>query len=442
MLLEVGAGKKNTRYMVGYDLGEEYSQISYCTASQDPETLPVVTGTEQFNIPTVLCKRKDANQWFYGKEAIAYAESGNGILVDHLISRARCGKQVELDGQLYDATALLTLFVTRSFGIFFYLGTLQSIDTLVITAVQMDVRMIELLNRVTDGLALHTKEIYFQSYAESFYEYTLRQPADLWQGQSILFDYREDKLTAYHIDFNRRTTPIVAMVASSDYTDVPCKEYSPEQDISNKTALDEKFAQIVQNEVGENQVTSCYLIGEGFTGDWLDVSLHYLCQGGRRVFQGNNLYSKGAAFGAKERQIPTNLSAQYIFLDSAKLKTNVGMQILRQGEESYLALLDAGRNWYDAHTEYEVYLDSSNSFSLVVTPLSPINHGEEGSRKKLPHEEKIVLDGLPDRPDGTTRLKLSLVMTDVNHLKLSVEDLGFGQIFPASHQIWTFMIVL
>ena len=55
-----GLDKKNNRYMVGYDLGEMASQISFCTLNQnEPETLPIVAGTEEYNIPTVLCKRTE-----------------------------------------------------------------------------------------------------------------------------------------------------------------------------------------------------------------------------------------------------------------------------------------------------------------------------------------------------------------------------------------------
>lgn len=57
------------KLIVGYDLDDEYSQISYCMADGDVETLSSVAGTENYNIPTVLCKREGVNQWFCGREA-------------------------------------------------------------------------------------------------------------------------------------------------------------------------------------------------------------------------------------------------------------------------------------------------------------------------------------------------------------------------------------
>ena len=61
--------------LAGYDLGERYSQISYCIFGQeDVDTVATVVGTKQYNIPTMLCKRKGTNLWFYGKDAVKNAE--------------------------------------------------------------------------------------------------------------------------------------------------------------------------------------------------------------------------------------------------------------------------------------------------------------------------------------------------------------------------------
>ena len=44
-------------------------------------------------------------------------------------------------------------------------------------------------------------------------------------------------------------------------------------------------------------VSSVYLTGDGFDGDWMKQSVAFLCQG-RRAFVGKNLYSKGACYAA------------------------------------------------------------------------------------------------------------------------------------------------
>ena len=67
--------------VAGFDLGEESSQISFFHLDEEePQTLAVIAGTQQFSIPTVLCKRFEVNQWYFGREAAKYAQDGEGIM--------------------------------------------------------------------------------------------------------------------------------------------------------------------------------------------------------------------------------------------------------------------------------------------------------------------------------------------------------------------------
>lgn len=131
MLLERkdGAGKKKKgRIVIGYDLGDTHAQISYYFLHRDAqraddmsggedsrkdalqkeaskkdssrrgapdgdvETLAVVAGTEQYNIPAVLCRKKEVKQWLFGREAVKFAEEGECFLIKNLVSLARAGE--------------------------------------------------------------------------------------------------------------------------------------------------------------------------------------------------------------------------------------------------------------------------------------------------------------------------------------------------------------
>ena len=113
-----GAGDK---IIIGYDLGNAFSQISYSYLSQDceVETLSCVAGEEHYNIPTVLCKRQGTGQWLFGREALRFAQEypEEAILVEGLVGLAVTGGQVLVDGEAYEPVALLTLFMKRSLGL-------------------------------------------------------------------------------------------------------------------------------------------------------------------------------------------------------------------------------------------------------------------------------------------------------------------------------------
>ena len=52
------------KLIVGYDLGGEYSQISFAVSEEgEAETFSQVAGAEIYNIPTALCKKYGTNQW-------------------------------------------------------------------------------------------------------------------------------------------------------------------------------------------------------------------------------------------------------------------------------------------------------------------------------------------------------------------------------------------
>ena len=401
------------KIFVGYDLGNLYSQISYCTLeNNEPETLSQIAGGESYNIPTVLCKRQGVNQWFYGKDAYKRAEQQEGFLVTNLVQLAKDGQKVLVEDEEFDPVSLLTLFVKRSMALLVSITDTDKIDALMITCENLDNRMVEILNMVVAGLSLKTKTIFFQGHVESFYYYTIHQPPELWNRQVLVCDYNADQIKVYRLECNRRTTPVVAFVDEESYPFLK-KE-------------DEELLSVLKMVCEGRMISSVYLIGEGFDEEWMKESLRYLCRG-HRVFQGNNLYSKGACFGIQEKLSASEVGKTHVFLGNEKLKANIGMKVLRQGEDSYYALLDAGTSWFEAHNSLDVLLPAGNTFTLVITPLN-------GRDIKY---AQVTLEGLPNRKNAASRLKLTISMTSENTILLEVEDLGFGELFPSSRQKWT-----
>ncbi len=176
------------KLIVGYDLGDTCSQISYYIGD-GVETLSLVAGAENYNIPTVLCKRSGVNQWFYGKEAIRYSEENQGVLIENLLSMAVDGEEVQIEGTGFDPVALLTLFFKRSLGMLSQIAPLYRLTALMITCEKLDYRVAEVLSSVVAAIKLKTDKVMFQSHAESFYYYMIQQPEELWLAKSLLFEY-------------------------------------------------------------------------------------------------------------------------------------------------------------------------------------------------------------------------------------------------------------
>lgn len=385
------------KVIVGYDLGNKYAQIScYVTGSEEEiRTLSSVAGSSVYTIPLALSKRQGVNQWFYGSEAIRYAGEEEGILVENLLKLARDGEPVQIDGAPIDPVALLTLFLKRSLGLLSQVTNTERIGALMITCEELDHRMLEVLTAATEGLHLKTDQICFQSHVESFYYYNLYQPEELWRHKTILCEYGDASIRTYCMECNRHTTPVVAYMEEREFP-FPVPE------------SDEKMQEIAKKLCENQMISSVYLIGEAFSRDWMKESLRYLCKG-RRVFQGNNLFSKGACYGMMERLTPGETGKNHVFLGKDKLKSNIGMKVLRRGEVSYQALLDAGINWYEAKNTMEFYLLEGRAVEILITSLT-------GKGNRI---ARIVPEELQE---GIIRLRISVEMRDDTHLKVELED--------------------
>ena len=411
---------QSDRVVLGYDLDDFNAQISYCPLnSYDAETVSSVMGNQIYDIPTVLCKRLEVNQWYYGREALRQAEAGAGTLVEGLFEKARKGIPVVVEDEEYDPVLLLSLFVKKSISILSAVVPLSKIAGVMFTTNTIDEQTVKIFHTIVEGLALKTKYIYFQSHVESLYYYTIHQPKDVWNGQVLACEYEKDMMITHRLEFNRNTTPVVAFSETECFNNI---------EIGNK---DRNFLNILHKNCDGRYVSSIQLIGNGYKEEWYKDSLKYMCIN-RRVFAGNNLYSKGACYGILEKLSPSDVGKEYIYLGKDKLKTNIGMEVLKRGQTSYLALLDAGVNWYESKAEAEFIMQEDNVLHFKISSLI-------GNKV---YEETMVLSELAERKKGTNRVRIQIEMVSDNKAYVVVEDLGFGEFYASTNQVWEKEILL
>lgn len=429
---------EENRIVLGYDLNQEFAQISYFVLGTDkPETYGFGRDGEKDNIPLCLCRRNEVNQWYYGDEAIACFRQKEGILIDRLLEKAVLGQKIVIedeDGKTeYDPVQLLGLFIKKSFSqMGFFLGS-YVVEALMITVEELDETVLEVLDGAVKGLQLPKERIYFQSRLESIYYYIIHQPKELWSYQVGIFDFSSEHLKSYRVEMNHKTKPVVTLIYPKIHTHITRKK--EHASIMEKDRyleqLDKDFLTLLSRYVEGNIMTSIYLIGDGFLGEWYKESLNFLCKG-RRVFGGNNLYSKGASLAAGEKIQQSENAARYIFLGRDKLKSNVGIRMINGTDEEYQPILDAGCNWYEARTEMDFMLIEGNTVSFLITPMM-------GGKESV-HE--MVIDGFKDRPKGTVRLHLLAEMCSEREMHIKITDTGFGDFFPARDDVWEEKIIL
>ena len=416
------------RYVLGYDLNDSMSQISYFELNSSvPETVASDAKEERLGIPTVLAKRKGVSQWEFGTAAIREAEKGNSTLVSSLLNFSASGAKLELEGEAYDATDLLILFIRRSLNLLSMILRPDQVECMIITVASLEGRMVDVVEKIANSMPIARDKIIIQTYEESIYYYLIHQPADLWDFEVTVLDYSQPFLKAYELWMNKKCDPVVAFVDRSDFPDISMPEPMMDEEESKEKAarLDEMILQVCHNYFAGKSVGTVFLLGEGFEGGWCDKTLKYLCMG-KRVFQGRNMYSKGACYCAKDKIAPCKLNKDYVFLGQDKLKFNLGIRMNMGAKEEYLALADAGENWYDSTATYEFVVGETKTVPLIVTPLDG----------KGAYDIEVELTGLPDRPPKASRMRLTVSFEEEKRLKIQVEDLGFGEFFPSTGKKW------
>ena len=418
----------DTKYAIGYDLNDVCVQMSYCSLKDlNPETFSTIAGEQNYDIPTVLCKKSEVNQWFFGDEAEKVLAHDAGIKVERLLEQSRKGEMIQIEGEEYDPTALLALFMKRTLHLLSTVMSVEDIEALMITVDSLDEATLHVLEKIAPELPVPIEKIHFQSYAESIYFYTLSQPDELWKQRVMVFDYAYRGLDVYGLHMNERTQPVVAFMDENHFPDFTSPEemYPDISDSERNIRMDEKMLQTMKECIDRYVISSVYLIGDGFEGDYLKKTLKYLCMG-RRVFQGKNLYTKGAACSAMEKIVPGNYSRTHIFLGKDKLKSNFGVKVMSAGEETYVALVDAGVNWYEAVAKYDFILAAEPAVPVIVTPLDG----------KDVRTVEIELPGLPIRPAKATRITLKISFKSEHQALIRIYDMGFGEMYPSSGKVW------
>ena len=108
------------------------------------------------------------------------------------------------------------------------------------------------------------------------------------------------------------------------------------------------------------------------------------------------------------------------------IESNISMQVDIRGKKSDYMLISAGINWYEAQCSCEILLKEGKELVLYAKSM---RGGELASFT-------IALDGLPQRPPKTTRLRLQLEFQSPTACRVTIKDMGFGEFFPSCGLTW------
>lgn len=408
---------KREPIILGIDLNDRYAMVSYYQLNMnEPETVSTIAGSENYQIPTLLAKKKNLEQWFYGDEAKKMAKTAEVICVDALLKRAVNGESFRIEEASYEAWELLALFLKKIMDLPLKLGTVPCIDRVVLSVEKLSKKNMEVFWKIAPKLGLLPEQFMVIDHKESFYYFALSQPESLWIHDVYLFENDGKNIFYYGLKRNTRTKPQVVSIRESIKNPID----------ENK---DQEFLSILQRAFENQIVSTVYLVGEGFEGGWMKDSLTFLCRN-RRAFLGNNLYSKGACFAGFVREYSENWKC--IYMGENEMKFNLSLKVRDRGSLAFYTLISAGKNWFETKGECEVILAGNAEIDFW---------------KQLPNSREAVIEtleltDLPNRPDRTTRLRITATPVSDEKIEVQIRDLGFGEIYLSTDKTWKYMMTM
>lgn len=408
--------------ILGVDLCDDYCQIS-CFNPQilDAEQVSFARDDENCLIPTVLCKRKKLDQWHIGEEAYSHALCGQGTVVDKLVRLVgKCGKAT-IEGVTYSAAQLLQQYIKKLLDIPMKKYETNEIERIVFTLQDENIEVMDTLMQIGDSLGLPRESIHVATHSESYLYYVISQQKEIWANQTSLFNLTENGLHYYELRTVRGRTPNVVEVShemleegfSLDILDTD----------SGRKLADRILRSCAERLLGRKIVSTVFLTGRGFEDtSWATDSLQFICNK-RRVFAGQGLFARGAAFLAYDYGLEKS-AYPYIGICDGRLRSTISMNVLHEGRLRQLIVAAAGSNWYGAKANVELIPDRADALELMVTGLG-------GERKML----SVPLSELPVRPNKMTRLEVVVSFSQSDAMTVRVFDRGFGDFYPATDKM-------
>ena len=396
---------------LGIDISAKSTVLSIYKSNMDePATVSTILGEENYSIPTVLSKRYGMGQWFFGEEAVAKSRLKEAVLVDELFNLALRNEQVLIDGEEYRARELMVIFFNKLFSIPGPMAAMGEIEKLVVCVEQVNLDVMELMNYIISRLSIESEKLMLIDRNECFYYYALSQKPELFLYNVALFDYSGSNMISCVLNRNQATRPQMITLDVVNHGDIT----------ENK---DERFDSIIADTFGSILFSSVYLVGDGFDGEWMKVSLARLCRG-RKVFMGKNLYSKGACYAGYTKDGKRDWP--FIYIGDNDLKLNLSIKIFDNNVMKFFTLIDAGESWYDAKGECEVILDGAPELEFYI----------QRPESREAHTEVLELTDMPKRENRTTRLRIEASPISDIAVSIVITDLGFGEISPSSGKSW------
>ena len=409
-----------TDMYLGLDLCRKNLQISYFREDKgEPESIYQLNNTETYQLPNVMFYCTDENRWYVGNNVSAVRFQKNGKIIEDVVGNVGSANQVVLNGETYSYDKLLLILLKNQLEDFLSRTEDAVIRKLTVTIEAYDKAVFEVLKKLREELSLSEEAFHIMSHENAFFQYVMRQDERLRINSIAMFEYDADGMDFYRLNRKNQGKTAIYNLKKERISEITYPMLF--EDVEK---LDERFAEISKKLMKETYTSAVYLTGAGFHDKWIEKSKNVLCDG-RKVFMGQNIYTKGACYharyGAFEKQ------QDIVFRSKEFIIQDIGVQIGElEGRNHFYPIVSGGREWYNMKGSIMLFLDETNRIEMVYRDRI----------SKDSQREIIEVHGLPKRPPKTTKLSLEVELYDEKNGAIIIRDVGFGKIYPTTNKIY------
>lgn len=406
--------------LVGMDIGEQVTQIScFDFTTYEPVAIGrMIHGKREYEIPTALTYVPGSGEWYWIDEM--QGDQTGQIRLQHLLLDVAKSDTIEVGMQKLDSYQVLKRYLVKVLSLLTEYYPDEMIKKLVITLDEKEERLVSYLLKIANELGMPKDTLVVQNHKQSYMYYAISQPKELWSNNVGLFELTQKGLWYSQIDINRKREPYIIGVTKKNLTqDLDWEKIGQEEEM-----LSYAFLNAAQTALHKQYVTTIYVTGKGFEGEWSNEALKELCMG-RRIFRGQNLFTHGACYAARELSGMGKLD-HCLFLDDEMVVSNIYIRTYKDATDHEELLVKAGTPWKEVDGSVDVIPDQEDEIQIVVQDV-------------LKHETKahmLSLSGFSKRENKTTRFTIRIRFANRTNCIVTLKDNGFGEICAASNRVW------
>lgn len=413
--------EEERKLLVGIDLGTEITQMT-CFDFTSYEPVPIgrkMQGERVYEIPTALAVNPERGEWYWIDEE--NANKDGVICLNYLLADVMRDEIITVGRYSVESYQVLKRFMVKLLSILKEYYPTEMIRKLVITVSRKESRLTEYLTRICEEIGIPRNGLVVQNYRQSYMYYAISQPKELWNNNVGMFEMENNRLVYTQIDIDRKTIPYIIGATSRDITDgIDWEELEKDGDAHISYA----FINAANTVLHKQLVTTVYVTGKGFERSWANQALQELCAG-RRVFRGQNLFTKGACYAARELTGEGKLK-HCLLLDEEMIACNVSIRLYKDASMQEVLLARAGSLWSEVDSSVDVIPDEEDEMQITIQDV-------------LKHEIKahmLSLSGFAGRKNKMTRFTIRIRFADKNTCIVTLKDNGFGEFCPSSNRVW------